>query len=72
MRITAQDLLKFGVIDGIVREPVGGAHRDAEATMKAAGDAVEVALKELSSLTPDAVRQARRAKFLAIGRDLKV
>jgi acetyl-CoA carboxylase carboxyl transferase subunit alpha len=72
MRITAQDLLKFGVIDGIVREPVGGAHRDAEATMKAAGDAVEGALKELSSLTPDAVRQARRAKFLAIGRDLKV
>ena len=41
MKITAQDLLKFGIIDGIVAEPVGGAHRDPEAAIQAAGDAIE-------------------------------
>jgi acetyl-CoA carboxylase carboxyl transferase subunit alpha len=71
MRITAQDLMKFGIIDAIVKEPVGGAHRDGIATMQAAGDAIEAAFAELSTLSPEAVRQARRAKFLAIGRDLK-
>jgi acetyl-CoA carboxylase carboxyl transferase subunit alpha len=72
MRITAQDLVKFGVVDGIVKEPVGGAHRDGAATMKSAGDAIEAALAEFSGMTPDAVRKARRAKFLSIGRDLRL
>jgi acetyl-CoA carboxylase carboxyl transferase subunit alpha len=63
--------MKFGIIDTIVKEPVGGAHRDGSATMQAAGDAIEAAFAELSTLSPEAVRQARRTKFLAIGRDLK-
>ena len=70
MKITAQDLLKFKVIDGIVTEPVGGAHRNAEAVIAAAGDVVAAALADLSSLGPDQLRDARHDKFLAIGRAL--
>ncbi|WP_237153288.1 acetyl-CoA carboxylase carboxyltransferase subunit alpha [Oryzibacter oryziterrae] len=71
MRITAQDLSKFGIIDGIIAEPVGGAHRDPEAVVTAVGNAIEKALDEFKSKSPDEIRKARHAKFLAIGRDLK-
>ena len=66
MRITAADLQQLGVVDGIVPEPVGGAHRQAEAAIETLGAAVSEALDELSSLGPDEVRSQRRAKFLAI------
>jgi acetyl-CoA carboxylase carboxyl transferase subunit alpha len=68
MKITAQDLLRFGVIDTIVAEPVGGAHRDPIASMAATGDAIAAALAELSEFDRPAVRRKRREKFLAIGR----
>jgi len=68
MKITAQDLLKFGIIDGIVAEPVGGAHRDPEATIKAVGDAIASALERYADLPPDTVRASRQEKFLGIGR----
>ncbi|MFH3480651.1 acetyl-CoA carboxylase carboxyltransferase subunit alpha [Xanthobacter variabilis] len=70
MKITAQDLLKFGVIDSIVKEPVGGAHRDPDTAIAAAGDAIAEALASLSDLEGPALRKARREKFLAIGRGL--
>ncbi|WP_454915881.1 acetyl-CoA carboxylase carboxyltransferase subunit alpha [Xanthobacter sediminis] len=70
MKITAQDLLKFGVIDSIVKEPVGGAHRDPQAAIAATGDAIAEALASLADLDGPAVRRARREKFLAIGRGL--
>jgi acetyl-CoA carboxylase carboxyl transferase subunit alpha len=70
MKITAQDLLRFGVIDAIVPEPHGGAHRDPDAAIALAGDAVEQALQELSGLSRDALRRARQDKFLAIGKTL--
>ncbi|EJW13462.1 Acetyl-coenzyme A carboxyl transferase alpha chain [Rhodovulum sp. PH10] len=70
MKITADDLLKLGVIDDIVREPVGGAHRDWAAVINATGDAIAKAFDELRELGPEAVRQHRRDKFLAIGRTL--
>lgn len=70
MKITAQDLLKFGIIDAIVKEPPGGAHRDPEATIGAAGDAIADALSQLAGLDGPAVRKTRRDKFLAIGRSL--
>ncbi|MDI4655102.1 acetyl-CoA carboxylase carboxyltransferase subunit alpha [Xanthobacter autotrophicus] len=70
MKITAQDLLKFGIIDAIVKEPPGGAHRDPEATIAAAGDALAEALSQLAGLDGSEVRKARRDKFLAIGRSL--
>ncbi|MDB5600031.1 MAG: acetyl-CoA carboxylase carboxyl transferase subunit alpha [Xanthobacteraceae bacterium] len=70
MKITAQDLLRFGVIDTIVAEPVGGAHRDPIASMAATGDAIAAALAELSEFDRPAVRRKRREKFLAIGRTI--
>jgi acetyl-CoA carboxylase carboxyl transferase subunit alpha len=70
MKITAQDLLRFGIIDEIVPEPVGGAHRAREAAVQAAGDAIERALASLSALGPAELRDHRAAKFEAIGRTL--
>mgnify|MGYP000956954242 CR=1 FL=1 len=70
MKITADDLLRFGVIDSIVREPVGGAHRDPEETIRATGDALAAALEELRQFDRETVRRMRQDKFLAIGRTL--
>ena len=70
MKITAQDLLRFGIIDEIVPEPVGGAHRDRDGAVRAAGDAIERALASLAGLGPKELRDHRAAKFEAIGRSL--
>jgi acetyl-CoA carboxylase carboxyl transferase subunit alpha len=68
MKVTAQDLRGFGIIDRIVPEPVGGAHREPGAAIGALGDAIEASLRELDSSSPDELRAERRAKFLAMGR----
>ncbi len=68
MKISAQDLFQFGVIDGVIAEPVGGAHRDPELTVERLGDAIETAIGELETLSPDELRQKRREKFISIGR----
>ena len=70
MKITAEDLHKFGVIDRIIAEPVGGAHREPEATIKATGEAIAEALDSLDNLPPEEIRRQRREKYLAIGRGL--
>jgi acetyl-CoA carboxylase carboxyl transferase subunit alpha len=70
MKITAQDMLRFGVIDQILSEPVGGAHRDPSAMIAATGDAIAQALAELKGMDGDAIRKQRRQKFLDIGRKL--
>lgn len=70
MKITAQDLLKFGIIDTIIPEPAGGAHRDPAATISATGDAIEKSLKAFNGQSPEAIRSARAEKFLAMGRKL--
>jgi len=70
MKITAQDLARFGVIDQIVTEPIGGAHRDPAAAIAATGEAIAHALDELKGLDRDAIRKQRREKFLAIGRTI--
>jgi len=70
MKITAKDLRQLGVVDGIVEEPVGGAHRGPEQAVAATGDAVERALAELASLGREEVLRQRREKILAIGRNL--
>jgi acetyl-CoA carboxylase carboxyl transferase subunit alpha len=70
MKITAQDLIRFGVIDSIITEPIGGAHRDPAAAIAAAGDAIADALLALGQLDPAGLRHQRREKFLAIGRSL--
>jgi acetyl-CoA carboxylase carboxyl transferase subunit alpha len=68
MRITAQDLKKLGLIDEIIPEPMGGAHRDPEAALTAIGDAIALALAPLKTMTPEALRARRRDKFLAMGK----
>jgi acetyl-CoA carboxylase carboxyl transferase subunit alpha len=68
MKITAQDLLKLGIIDGIIAEPVGGAHRDGIEVVRAAGDIIVRALEDYDGLSPDEIRKERREKFLAMGR----
>ena len=70
MKITAQDLLKFGIIDRIIKEPVGGAHRDNPAAIASVGDEVEKSLQALANLPPSELRDKRAEKFLAIGRKL--
>ena len=70
LKITAQDLAKFGVIDTILKEPPGGAHRDPDAMIARAGDAIAQAFNDLRSLDANAIRQQRRQKFLNIGRRL--
>ena len=70
MKITAQDLVKFGIIDGIIDEPAGGAHRDPVAAIAATGEAIAEAFHQLGNLDRDAVRKHRREKFLNMGRAL--
>ena len=67
MRVTAGDLKQLGVIDRIVPEPVGGAHRDPAEAIRLLGDAISEELQNFSGKTPDEIRRERRAKFLAIG-----
>jgi acetyl-CoA carboxylase carboxyl transferase subunit alpha len=70
MKITAQDLLKFGVIDAIVPEPIGGAHRDPEAAIIATGRAIGAALDSLGNMSRDELRESRATKFLGMGRKI--
>ncbi len=68
LKITAQDLEALGIIEGIVKEPLGGAHRDPEAAIDAVGAALADHLDALADLPGDMVRERRRQRFLAIGR----
>lgn len=68
MKISAQDLLQLGVIDGVVSEPLGGAHRNPQAVYDNLGAAIARELDALEALDAAEVRRQRRDKFLAIGR----
>ena len=68
LKLTAQDLNELGVIDEIVPEPLGGAHRDAKRAITVVGDAVERALRALVGVEGGILRQRRREKFLEMGR----
>ncbi|PLX34484.1 MAG: acetyl-CoA carboxylase carboxyl transferase subunit alpha [Hyphomicrobiales bacterium] len=70
MRITAADLKKFGVIDGIIKEPVGGAHREPLQAILQTGNAIERELGALAAMSRDEILQDRRQKFLTLGQDL--
>jgi acetyl-CoA carboxylase carboxyl transferase subunit alpha len=70
MKITAQDLIGFKIVDRIIPEPVGGAHADRSAAIAAVGAAIAEELKALEGLSPDAVRAQRAERFYAIGRTL--
>lgn len=70
MKITAEDLKSLGVIDGIIPEPIGGAHRDPDAVISRTETVIGDALKELSARNGDELRTDRRQKYLNIGRNL--
>jgi acetyl-CoA carboxylase carboxyl transferase subunit alpha len=70
MKITAQDLYELGVIDEIVSEPIGGAHRDKEGAVRRAGDAIAKSLAAFDKMSPDEIRGQRHDRFLSIGRGL--
>ncbi len=70
MKITAEDLSGFGVIDEIIKEPIGGAHRAKEIVIDRAGASIENALTKMAGQSPDDLKKQRREKFLRIGREL--
>jgi acetyl-CoA carboxylase carboxyl transferase subunit alpha len=68
LKITADDLLRLAVIDDVVREPLGGAHRDPQVTIRAVGDAVSAAFAALRQMDRVTIRKHRQEKFMGIGR----
>jgi acetyl-CoA carboxylase carboxyl transferase subunit alpha len=69
LKLTAADLKALALVDDVITEPLGGAHRDPNAAMAAVGACIEANLRPLLSLEPAALKQQRREKFLAMGRD---
>jgi acetyl-CoA carboxylase carboxyl transferase subunit alpha len=67
LRLTAQDLLELGLIDGIIPEPEGGAHLDPDLAAEAVRQVLRQALKELGGLTPTELIEQRYAKFREMG-----
>lgn len=67
MKITAADMKGFKIVDAVIKEPLGGAHRKPDEAIDAVGDALENALSSLSGLSPEKLRAQRREKFLKIG-----
>ena len=70
LHLTAQDLRHFGVIDEIVKEPLGGAHRQPQQMIEKVGDAIAKHLRELQNFNGEELKKQRTAKFLAMGRNL--
>jgi acetyl-CoA carboxylase carboxyl transferase subunit alpha len=70
MRITAQDLLQLKVIDAIVPEPLGGAHREPDVAAKSVADAIAAALGEFDDKSPEQIRRQRHDRFMQIGHSL--
>jgi acetyl-CoA carboxylase carboxyl transferase subunit alpha len=69
LKLTASDLKALRLVDEVVTEPLGGAHRDREAAVRTVGDAIWASLQPLLSLDPAVLKQQRREKFLAMGRE---
>lgn len=69
MKITGEHLSRLHIVDGIVKEPVGGAHRNREKAIKAVGKMIQAELKALMKMTPEEIKQQRRERFYAIGRE---
>jgi acetyl-CoA carboxylase carboxyl transferase subunit alpha len=70
MKITAQDVFDLKIIDGIIPEPAGGAHRAPDEAIASVGEKLARALAEMDGIPGDELRRQRREKFLAIGRSL--
>ena len=69
LKLTAQDMQKLGLIDDIIAEPIGGAHRNHEAVISSVALTIEQSLKEMDGMSPDKILAERRQKYLAMGRN---
>ena len=69
MKITGEHLKRLHIVDQVIKEPVGGAHRDLPRMVKDAGKAIEAELKKLLKLSPEEIKRQRRERFYAIGRE---
>ena len=67
LKLTAGDLTKLGVVDEIISEPIGGAHRNINEIILKVGKSIERALKKFNKITPDQILEERRKKFLDVG-----
>ena len=72
MKLTARDMAKLNVIDGIISEPAGGAHKDWQTTMELVAGAVSNALDSLSEIPRDELPQRRAEKFISMTRDVEI
>jgi acetyl-CoA carboxylase carboxyl transferase subunit alpha len=72
LRLTAEDLTRLRLVDAIISEPLGGAHRDRDATLHAVDAAVQSALSPLLALDGPTLKARRREKYLAMGREALV
>ena len=70
MKITSDDMSRLGIVDSVITEPAGGAHRDPAAAIATTGAAIDRAFGEMKGLSRDTLRRQRREKFLNIGRSL--
>jgi acetyl-CoA carboxylase carboxyl transferase subunit alpha len=69
LKLTASDLMRFGVIDTVIGEPIGGAHRSPCGAIDATGGAIDAALKSLGNFDGGQLKSSRRKKFLEMGRN---
>ena len=67
LKLTAKDAMKIKVIDGVIKEPLGGAHRDREKTFKAVSDAISKSYESLKNLSPKEMIESRMNKYLEMG-----
>ena len=67
LKLTADDLARFGIVDEIIPEPLGGAHRDAGRVVTRVLDAIDGALKQLTELTPERLLEERYRKYRRLG-----
>ena len=70
MKITAQDLMQMGIVDGIIPEPLGGAHRGHDVVIDSAKAQIVEALSHFENMDGEAIKRERQDKFLAMGRNL--
>ena len=68
LKLTAGDLTKLGIVDEIISEPIGGAHRNINEIILKVGKSLERSLKKFNKITPDQILEERRKKFLDVGK----
>jgi len=69
LKLTSGDLLQLGVVDGVINEPLGGAHRNSDTAIQNVGDSIKKALEEITNFDGPTLRNQRRERFITLGND---